>query len=383
MNRASPPPIRVLHVVGGMVRGGIETWLMHILRQGDRERFRMDFVVHTTEPCPYDEELRSFGSRIFPCPHPGKPWRYVRDFRRILDEHGPYDIVHSHVHFFSGFTLRVARQAGVPVRIGHSHVDTLPEDTAPGLPRRLYLGAMREMLRKNATLALAATPEAGNALFGPRWKEGDFYRVLFYGINLAPFHKPPEPGVRAELGLPADAFVIGHVGRMEEQKNHRFLLEIAAKVAEMEPRTRLLLIGAGSLRGEIERRAAELKITDRVIFAGLRSDIPNVLKSAVDVFVLPSFCEGLGLVLIEAQAAGVPSVFTATIPADATVVPSLVTRFDLSRPASEWAEAILALRDRLHPIPPAEALAKVEASPFDIQRSVRALQESYLRALGR
>src|SRR6476661_2448436 len=90
--------IRILHVVGGMNRGGVETWLMHVLRHIDREHFRMDFLVHTALPCAYDEEIRSLGSEIIPCLHPSRPWRYAQHFRRILKENAPYNVVHSHVH---------------------------------------------------------------------------------------------------------------------------------------------------------------------------------------------------------------------------------------------------------------------------------------------
>ena len=102
MTHNSKRPIRILHVVGGMNRGGVETWLMHVLRNIDRDRFRMDFLVHTTMPCVYDEEVRAFGSKIIPCLSPFLPWRYATNFTRILREYGPYDVVHSHVHPFTG-----------------------------------------------------------------------------------------------------------------------------------------------------------------------------------------------------------------------------------------------------------------------------------------
>jgi len=382
MTRPDRPPIRVLHIVGGMVRGGIETWLMHLLRQCDPERFAMDFLVHTTEPCPYDEEVRQLGGRILPCLSPARPWQYGQTFASLVAEHGPYDILHSHVHQFNGFTLRCARRAGIPVRIAHSHVDTMPEDSAPGLARRMYIGVMRGLIGRHATHGLAASRLAAGALFPPDWAQDSRYRVLYYGIDLRPFHAAPEPGLRAELGLPADALVLGHTGRFEEQKNHAFLLEIAREAMAREPRARLLLIGAGSLRPAMERRAAELGIADRVVFAGLRSDVPRVLLSAVDVFVLPSLCEGLGLVLVEAQAAGVPCVFSTNVPEEADVLPELVTRISLATPAAQWAEAILAGRGR-PALPRAEALARVEQGPFNIRHSAADLQSVYATAVGR
>src|SRR6188474_985657 len=116
--------MRVLHVLGGMDRGGVETWLMHVLREWDRGRGQMDFLVHTTRQCAYDEEVRALGARIIPCLTPRRPWSYSKRLRRILRDFGPYDVVHSHVHHFSGMVLRAARTSGVPVRIAHSHNDT-------------------------------------------------------------------------------------------------------------------------------------------------------------------------------------------------------------------------------------------------------------------
>lgn len=382
-SRGAPHPIRILHIVGGMARGGIETWLMHILRARDAARFRMDFIVHTTEPCPYDDELRSLGSRIFPCPHTARPWEYARNFQRILATHGPFDIVHSHVHQFSGITLRAARLSGVPVRIAHSHTDTTLVDAAAGLARRLYIRVMRMLIRKNSTHGLAASKQAATSLFGPHWIDDPHFRVLFYGIDLAPFRAGPDATVRAELGLSADAFVVGHVGRFEEQKNHAFLLNIAHALAAVEPRTRLLLIGTGSLEPAMERRAAALGIADRVIFAGLRPDIPRVLQGAIDVFALPSFNEGLPLVLIEAQAAGLPCVFTDSLSEETSIIPELTTRVSLSESAATWAAQILAAGKSERPVSSHQALAAIAASPFDIRQSAAALMDFYSAAMAR
>jgi|SRR6266550_4819351 len=162
--------IRILHIVGGMGRGGVETWLMHVLRHADRERFQMDFLVHTAQPCPYDEEVRALGGNIIPCLDPARPWSYARNFRRALAAQGRYDIVHSHVHNYSGYVLRLARRAGVPVRIAHSHLDSTPGDAAANARRRLYLALARRWIRRHATTGLAASGKAADALFGPAWR---------------------------------------------------------------------------------------------------------------------------------------------------------------------------------------------------------------------
>jgi glycosyltransferase involved in cell wall biosynthesis len=374
-------PIRVLHVIGGMVRGGIETWLMHVLRHAGRDQVRMDFLVHSEKPGSYDDEVRALGGRIIPCSRPSRYWAYARQFRRILHEYGPYDVVHSHVHHFNGFVLRLARQGGVPVRVAHSHVGVMPVDVTPGLLRRVYLGTARRWIRRQATAGFAASRLAGDALFGEGWSADPRWGLLYYGIDLEPFRGEPDRSVRAELGLPADALVIGHVGRFEEQKNHRFLLEIMRCAVDREPRSRLLLIGTGALRSAIERRVAELGLEAHVMFAGLRSDVPRVLRAAVDVFVMPSLCEGLPVAGLEAQAAGLPCVLADTITRELAVVPQLVTWRSLADPPERWVEAVLAVCDHPRPASAGEALATIEDSLFNIRRGVRELERRYRSAL--
>jgi glycosyltransferase involved in cell wall biosynthesis len=373
--------IRVLHIVGGMGRGGVETWLLHILRHINRERFQMDFIVHTAEPCPYDDQVRALGGGILPCLRPDRPWRYAKNFRRILAAYGPYDIVHSHVHHYSGYALRLAQHAGVPVRIAHSHNDASLQDISPSPLRWIYLTIAKHWIRCFATIGLAASGKAAEALFGRQWQRSSFCRLLYYGIDLAPFRAPADLSIRAALQLCPDAFVIVHVGRFDEQKNHGFLLEIFSSVADADPRSRLVLIGDGPLRPAIERRVSELGLAQRVVFTGLRADVPRVLLGAANVFVMPSLHEGLPLAGLEAQAAGLPCVFADSITAELDVVPQLVTRLRLSDSSSDWARVLLAKRDQAPPITQDEALGVMQASPFDILRSAEELARLYQTAV--
>ena len=179
------------------------------------------------------------------------------------------------------------------------------------------------------------------------------------------------------MGIPADAFVLGNVGRFHEQKNHDFLLQIAAETASREPRTVLLLVGDGALRPQIEAQAGALGIRGRVIFAGVRDDVHRIMLGAMDAFVFPSLYEGLGVVLIEAQAAGLPCLISNVIPKEADVSRRLIHRLNLSRPAADWATAVLQCRAALSAADRAENLAMLECSTFDIRVSTRALEQLY------
>ena len=378
MTSVNRQTIRILHVVGGMNRGGIETWLMHVLRHIDRDRFHMDFLVHTEKPCPYDDEIRALGSKIIPCLTTSKPWLYNCNFKRILREYGPYDVIHSHVHHFSGYVLWLAKQVGVPIRIAHSHNDTSEVDAQVSFLRRIYLNLMKVAISRYATTGLAASGCAGESLFGQDESKYPHWRVLYYGVDLTPFHTPVEGlALRQELGIPKDAFVIGHVGRFEEQKNHLFLLEIAAAVIQKEPLTRLLLIGEGSLRSVIEDKIKQMGLTPYVILAGLRSDVPQLIQSVMDVFLLPSFHEGLPVVGMEAQAGGLPLILSDVITEELDRVKPLIKRLSLSQGASEWAKAVLESPSLKSLYPQAESLTSMENSPFNIAYSVQDIAKIY------
>ena len=371
-------PIRILHVVGGMNRGGTETWLMHVLRNINRDRFQMDFLVHTTEPCAYDDEIRSLGSKIIPCLEPSNPWLYAANFQRILRKNGPYDIVHSHVHFFSGYVLRLAKQAGVPVRIAHIHTDSSLLEAKAKWKRRLYLAVMERWINSYTTTGLACSRKAATALLGSSWEKDPRWQLLYCGIDLKPFQNISDLiGVRTEFCIPEDAFVIGHVGRFEHPKNHQFLLEIIAEVVKSESNIRLLLIGDGSLRPDIEQQVLQLGLKDYVIFAGFRSDAPRLMLGAMDMFLFPSLYEGLPLVLMEVQAAGLPCIFSDVVTEEVDVIKPLMQRVSLSHSPSIWSKEVLAARNIKANIKQKNCLDVLENREFNITNSINVLTEVY------
>lgn len=369
---------RILHVVGEMEWGGLQTWLMHILRHIDRTKFQMDFLVHTNQPCAYDEEIRAFGSQIIPCMSPSQLWMYASNFKQILRKYGPYDIIHSHLHHFSGYILRLARQVGVPIAIAHSHVDTSMLEAEVGFSRHLYFNLAKGWINHYATYGLGCSRNALANLFGEDWEKDSRWQLLYYGIDLNPFTDAIDLAmVRGEFGIPQDAFVIGHVGRFHEQKNHRFLLEIFAEIAKREPKMYLLLVGQGSLQPEMIQKVLEMDLGDRVIFIGSRPDIPQLMRGAMDIFLFPSLDEGLSIVLIEAQAAGLPCIFTDAIPQEVEIVKPLLRRVSLSQSAAQWAEVVLAQCHVASIFPQSEALTLLKQSPFCVEKSIQHLQNIY------
>ncbi len=373
-----PTPLRILHVVGGMDRGGTETWLMHVLRHLDRDRFQMDFLVYTDQQYAYTDEIQALGGRILSCPTPAKPWLFAANFQKILRDNDPYDIIHVHVHLFSGYVLHLARQAGIGARIVHSHIDTSSIESTASWQRKFYNALMKWSIDKNSTAGLAASQMAAIDLFGSSWKYDSRWQTLHCGVDLAPFSAPIETtNIRTQLGIPADAFVIGHVGRFESQKNHQFLIEIVAEIAKIEPNLRLILVGVGSLRAAIEEQVMQMGLSEKVMFLGTRPDVPQLMRSLMDVFLFPSRYEGLGLVLVEAQAAGLPCIFSDVVPPEADLVKPLVQRLSLAQSASDWAEIVLATQNDRCLISQSDALDLVSATAFNINVSVRELTDFY------
>lgn len=370
-------PLRVLQVVGSMDTGGRETWLMHVLRRIDRSRYAFDFLTHTDRACFYDSEIWSLGGRLLACPGHTDLRKYMKNLRRILKESGPFDVVHSHVHHFSGIPLMVASHAGVPVRIAHSHNDITFAEKNADFKRRFYLKATEWLIHRYATAGLACSGLAAKSLYGRGWRRDPRWGIHYCGIDLESFACPVDRNdVRREFGIRPEELVLGHVGRFFRQKNHDFLIDIFAEVLRRRPESRLVLVGEGPLRPAIEEKAARLELTAKVIFAGVRPDVPRLMKGLMDSVVLPSHHEGLPLVLLEAQAAGLPCVYADNITGEVDVLPALMHRFPLERSAGDWADAVLSAVAK--PVLPADRdPGIIRTTGFNIDVGVRMLEEIY------
>lgn len=314
--------------------------LMNYYRTMDRGAVQFDFLVHRAAPAHYDEEILSMGGRIYRMP-PIRPGRYRRYFRlldRFFEEHaGQYRIVHAHLNENSAFVLRAARRAGVPCRIAHSHLSGLGLDWK--LPFRLYA---RHALKDQPTHRFACSAAAGQWLFGKPETENGGVTMIRNAVPVRDFARNEDSrrAVRQELELEGK-LAIGHVGRFDRQKNHRYLLRVFKAVRERNPDSVLVLAGDGPLRRKAERWAAAAGLSGHVRFVGVCRDVPRLLQG-LDLFVLPSLFEGLPLVLIEAQAAGLPCVVSdrVTREADAT---GAMTFADPSGPPERWRDAILGM----------------------------------------
>lgn len=299
-------PTRILMVMGAMNPGGIETWLMNILRHIDHSQFKIDILVHTKQPSFFDGEIHHLGCRTIPCLDLNNPWLYRQNFKRVLQEYGPYDIVHSQVYLYDGFILRLAAEEKIPVRISHIH--PLSDIGKNNFSRQIYRWIMTRWIAKYATHMLYpsnSTLEAFQKICNCSNKYTD---VISNGINLNLFTRNlNKDSLRKKYGLPMDKPIVTYVARFVPHKNHIQMFRIADRINHERSKVHFAMVGPSSELLYSLKEIAD-KRNDISIFVDMR-DISELLIAS-DLFFFPSLEEGFGVVAIEAAAAGLPIVAT-------------------------------------------------------------------------
>lgn len=359
-------PIRVLHILQRMEAGGTQALLMNMYRSIDRQKVQFDFLVHYKEEQFYDEEIQKLGGNLykFSVREDFNFFKYWKELNQFFKEHTEYTIIHSHMYTLGFIYLLAAKRNGVQVRIAHSHEKDADRDFKYFIKR-----IMAKLYCKHATEQFACSIQAGEYLF-PRKN----VRILKNAIDTKKFIfcESIRKQVKEELGI-EDKLVIGHIGRFQTTKNHDFLIDIFNHIYTKHSDTILLLIGTGELENQIREKVEKLKLTENVIFLGNRRDVQR-LYQAMDVFVLPSFSEGLGIVAIEAQATGLPVVCSDNVPKEAKVT-SLVHYLSLEESSEVWAQKILTQLD-IHNPRESKHESVIEAG-YDIDMVAKEMQHYY------
>lgn len=357
-------PIRVLHIVTAMNRGGLETLLMNYYRKIDREKIQFDFLTHRNTPAAYDGEIKALGGKIFYLPRLN-PFSasYKAALNGFFRTHPEYRIVHCHQDCLSAIPLAAAKKNGVPVLIAHSHSSS-QDKNLKYLVKRYYM----RKIPSAATHLFACGDKAGRWMF-----KGRPFTVMRNAIDAADYrwNEAAAQKKRAELGI-TDRLAVGHVGSFRKPKNHAFLLAVFKAVLELEKDAVLLLAGDGELRVSMEKRARKLGLTESVRFLGLRSDVPDLLR-AMDVFLFPSLYEGLPMTLVEAQAAGLPILASSAVPKESAVA-GLVEFMPLSDTPQKWADKLLKMAREAKR---RDTYDEIAAAQYDISANAKWLEEFY------
>lgn len=364
-------PIRVLHIAsfqpGG---GGIESLLMGVYRNINRDLIQFDFLVGPhKEKSVYQDEIQSLGGKVFSRVNRRKyPIKSLLFLYSFFKKHKEYSIIHHHGSLASLEATIIAKRCGVPSRILHAH--STQHGTIPFF-LKIFVVFAKFFFKNDYTHAFACSGDAGKWLFNK--KE---FTVIKNGIEINNFlfDKEKREMYRNDLGI-KNSFVVGHLGRFTEQKNHIFLCDIFYEIYKKNSNAVLLLIGTGPLIESVQEKIELLGISHAVKFLGFREDISELMQT-MDLLLLPSLFEGLPLTLVEAQASGLPCVASDVVSQESKLT-DYVYYVSLDKGAEYWADYCLTkitpVRNR------SEAGKTLMNSEFDIIHTTKILEEFYLK----
>lgn len=361
--------LRVLHYVSKMDRAGQETFIMNLFRKIDRDSIQFDFLCTDHVKGDYDEEIYALGGEIYYMPSvtmrgPLKQVQLLFSLIKVLKEQ-QCDVFHIHTHHAMGAyrDAVAAKMARIPIVVVHSHNTNV----------LYHLGAHERFKKMLATLKIkrfACSKMAGEWMYG----KGDC-RVIHNGLDLDvfSFDSGKRELIRKSLGW-ENRKVIGHIGRFNEQKNHSFIIDVFADIHVQDPQTLLVLVGKGELEEEIRQRVNEMGLSESVLFLGIRDDV-HILYQGMDMFFFPSLFEGLPVVLVEAQASGLPCLISDTISEEAILTPGVVVK-KLAESSKQWGDTAIEMLvsdyDRM------QGRSAVQKAGYDIAEIAAKLKTIYL-----
>lgn len=360
-------PIRVLQVIGGLNRGGAETMIMNLYRAIDKSKVQFDFVIHKENENSYVDEIKALGGKVYVFPQftPKNTALYKKHWREFLSQHNEYKILHSHVRSYAIIFIRIAKKYGLKT-IVHSH------STSNGRGIKAYVKSALQIPLKNETDYLfSCSKVSGEWLYGKKAVDSPNYRMIKNAIDTSNY--VIDSSIRNEYRkqfCAGDKTVYGHVGRLSEPKNHRFLLEIFRDIIKESPRSILVIVGEGPYRPQIEAWIREMNLEEFVIMTGARSDVPQIL-SAMDVFLFPSIWEGLPVTVIEAQAAGLPCLVSDRVTSE-VAVSKAVTYLPINQGTDAWVNCAISSAGKRF-----DVIEDIKSSGFDVNSSAKELAEFY------
>lgn len=363
--------IRVLQVFGIMNRGGAENMIMNIYRKIDKSKLQFDFVVHHKKRGEFDSEIIELGGKIFCVPQfkGYNLFQYMKWWKVFFAENPEYKIIHSHIRSTAFIFIPIAKHNGI-ISIIHSH-STSEGKNFEGIVKRLF----EYPLRWECDYYIGCSKEAGNWLFGNKIVNSNKYRIIKNAVDLNRYSLNDciRQDYRNKLGI-TNNLVFIHIGRMEEVKNHFFLIDIFKGIKSKIDTAKLLLVGDGNLKDSIKEYVEKEHLSKDILFLGIRDDVPKLLMSA-DCFLLPSKWEGLPLSVIEAQAAGLPCFVSDRVSNEVKATRKLIF-LPISRGAKLWVDRIVK-----SDFSRKETRIEMEEKGYDVESVAYELQQYYLEIL--
>lgn len=334
--------IKIAQFVGSMNCGGTETMLMNLYKKFDKEKYEFIFIEDVEEKCWYDDNIKKLGGRIIKI-QPFKiryAFEYIKQLVQIFKKE-KFDVVHSHVFLHSGLVMLAAKKAKIPIRISHSH--SAMKGIKEGLKCKLKKFILQKLILKYSTNIVACSTEAGLYLFGKSFQKIGI--VLPNPIQLELINEVDKNNANQEMRekhhITNDTFVIGHVGRLVDIKNHRFLIELAKRLIEENFDFKMFFIGDGPERRNLEDIIKKECLENNIIMTGIEESY-NIYKymKMFDIFLLPSFYEGLPVTLIESQASNLYSVVSENVSKESDLGLGLI-QFESIENVEQWKKIIM------------------------------------------
>jgi glycosyltransferase EpsF len=355
-----------------MDRAGAETMIMNLYRVIDKNKIQFDFLYFTSKKCDFDEEIESLGGKIYRILE-SNPLSRMLATKNLLLKNTQWETVHAHNLFSNAFHMYAAHKARVKQRISHAHSNDTQNSNK--ILNSIYQYISRKVQSKYATEFLACTPEAGKFLF-PNKRN---VQVLKNSIDSEYFVKIGEENkdyLRKQFNINDSALVLLQIGRLNPIKNHQFSLKIANELKNKNIKFKLFFAGKGGLLRQLEEQVKGLNLENEIVFLGLRTDVANLLAGS-DLMLMPSLYEGFGVVLLEAQAIGIPSLISHTIPSDADIGIDLIYVKSLKESAEIWANRIIEILKENVEIEKGKRLLKLREFGYDHHISAQVLFELY------
>lgn len=361
--------LRVLQVIGKMDRAGAETMLMNIYRNVDRSKVQFDFLVFSKDRGDYDDEIEKLGGNIFRLSS-FNGYNYIKlkkEIQRFFSEHS-YALVHGHMGSLAPVYLKYAKNKGA-YTIAHSHGPNSNVFT-----ERLVYGFFAYNVRYVADYFMACSLQAGTDRFGKKIVSSDRFRIVKNSIDSKKYRYTTERHIKLkkQFGM-QEKMVYGHIGRFINSKNHDFLIQVFEKIAVQNQNSVLVLVGKGEEEERIKLCVQEKGLCDKIKFLGVRSDIPDILNM-MDAFIFPSYYEGLSVVGVEAQAAGLPCFFSEGI-VDEAIITNHVWKYSLDSGPEKWAENIIREMDKFQR---SDSYDQIKIAGFDIIETAHSMEKFYI-----
>lgn len=364
--------VKILHIIGKRPIGGVGTFILNMHSNINKSKIQFDYLINaSSSEGEFDIKVTSLGGNVFVLPELKykNTIKYLILLNNFFKQHRDYKAIHVHTPNIGIFNFILARIYGIEYRILHSHNTKYSDKKINSL--RNFI--MQLPLKKLSNIYFACSNKAGEFLFGStNLKKGNIY-IANNAIDAEKFRydETKRSKIRRELNL-EEKFVVGHVGRFNAQKNHDFLIDIFKKINQVNNESVLVLVGNGELEKQIRHKVKQLNIEENIIFLGLRDDVQDLLQ-AFDVFVLPSLFEGLPLVGIEVQAAGLPCIMSDSI-TDEIKITDTIEFISLNKGAEYWANAILKYSN----VNRKDTYEEIVNAGYEAKRAAKKLEKYYI-----